>query len=83
MVTGIIGRKVGMTQVFAKDGTVIAGDRHQGRAVRRRPGEDGGDRRLRGGAARPGRRAAGAGRASRWPGTTRRPACRRRACAAR
>ena len=31
MVTGIIGRKVGMTQVFAQDGTVIAGHGHQGR----------------------------------------------------
>ena len=41
MVTGIIGRKVGMTQVFAPDGTVIAGHRHQGGPVRRRAGQDG------------------------------------------
>ena len=41
MVTGIIGRKVGMTQVFDADGTVHPGDGHQGRArassCRRRP----------------------------------------------
>ena len=38
-----------------------AGDRHQGRAVRRRAGQDRADRRLRGRAARPGRRDAGQG----------------------
>ena len=61
MVTGIIGRKVGMTQVFDADGTVHPGHRHQGRPVRRRAGEDRADRRLRGRAARPRRGDAGEG----------------------
>ena len=55
MVTGIIGKKVGMTQLFLEDGTAGPGHGAPGRPLRRRAGEDGADRRLRGGAARPGR----------------------------
>ena len=40
MVTGIIGRKVGMTQMFDADGTVHPATVHQGRSVRGRAGED-------------------------------------------
>ena len=61
MVTGIIGRKVGMTQVFD------AGRHRRTRRPSSRPGpcvvvqaKTRADRRLRGGAARPGRRDAGA-----------------------
>ena len=68
MVTGIIGRKVGMTQIFDAGRHGASGDGHQGRAVRRRAGEDRADRRLRGGAARPRRGDAGEGRASRLAG---------------
>ena len=41
MVTGIIGKKVGMTQLFEADGTAASGDGAQGRPVRRGAGEDG------------------------------------------
>ena len=39
MVTGIIGKKVGMTQIFASDGTVQV---QTGRGLRRRPEQHGG-----------------------------------------
>ena len=52
MVTGIIGRKVGMTQVFAAGRHRHARDRHQGGPVRGAAGQGRADRRLRGGAAR-------------------------------
>ena len=61
MVTGIIGKKLGMTQVFGQDGTVTPGTVIKAGPVRRRAGQGDGDRRLRGRAARPRRRAAGAG----------------------
>jgi large subunit ribosomal protein L3 len=71
-----------MTQVFGADGVVTAGHRHQGRALRGRAGEDGAD---------DGYEAVQLGLVEERPaqvgkplaGTTRRPACRRRACAAR
>ena len=74
MVTGIIGKKVGMTQVFDDGRHGRAGHRHQGRALRRRAGEDA--RRRDGYEAvqlglveeRPAQ-----GRTSRSPATTRRP----------
>ena len=62
MVTGIIGKKVGMTQLFGNDGTVQPVTVIQAGPVRRRPGEERAVGRLRGGAARPGRGAAGEGR---------------------
>ena len=68
MVTGIIGKKVGMTQLFARGRHRAAGDRAQGRPVRRRAGEDGGDRRLRGRAARARRGEADARKTSRPQG---------------
>ena len=61
MVTGIIGRKVGMTQVFDADGTVHPATVIKAGPVRRRAGEDRADRRLRGGAARARRGDAGEG----------------------
>ena len=48
MVTGIIGKKVGMTQLFLEDGTRGTGHRAPGGPVRGRAGQDGPDRRLRG-----------------------------------
>ena len=60
MVTGIIGRKLGMTQVFAKDGTVSPATVIKAGPCGR-PGEGRGDRRLRGCATRAGGRKAGAG----------------------
>ena len=68
MVTGIIGRKVGMTQIFDADGTV-----HPATVIKAGPcvvvqAKTRADRRLRSGAARAGRRAAGEGRTSRSAG---------------
>ena len=57
--------------------------RHQGRAVRRRAGEERDDRRLRGRAARRSSKSVLRASTRRWRGTTRRRTCRRRACAAR
>ena len=68
MVTGIIGRKVGMTQVFDADGTVHPATVIKAGPVRRRAGEERADRRLRGGAARARRGDAGQGRTSRLAG---------------
>ena len=83
MVTGILGKKVGMTQFFREDGTVEpvtvikAGPCVVVQAKTRSA------RRLRGGTARARRGAAGPRAGSRSPGTTRRPASRRPACGAR
>ncbi len=40
MVTGIIGKKVGMTQLFLEDGTVAPATVLQAGPVRRRAGEE-------------------------------------------
>ena len=83
MVTGIIGRKVGMTQVFDADGTV-----HPATVIKAGPcvvvqAKD---------AQTDGYEAVQLGLVEEtpakveqadWPGTTRRPTCRRRACAAK
>ena len=83
MVTGIIGRKVGMTQIFDADGTVHPATVIKAGPVRRRAGEDArrptATRRCSSGWSKRRRRRS----ASRSPATTRRPTCRRRACAAR
>ena len=49
---GILGRKLGMTQVFDDANRVDPGDRHRGRALSRRAAQDARARRLRRGAAR-------------------------------
>ena len=49
---GILGRKLGMTQVFDDANRVDAGHRHRGRAVSRGAAQDARARRLRRGAAR-------------------------------
>ena len=59
MVTGIIGRKVGMTQVFEADGTVVPATVIKAGPCVVVQAKTRADRRLRGRAARPGRRDAG------------------------
>jgi ribosomal protein L3 len=39
MINGIIGRKIGMTQIFAADGTVTPSDGNQSRPMCRRAKE--------------------------------------------
>ena len=40
MKKAIIGKKIGMTQIFDEDGTCGPCDRHRGRPLRRRAEED-------------------------------------------
>ena len=42
----IIGKKIGMTQLFDENGKVHSGYRHRGRPLRRDPEEDNRKRRL-------------------------------------
>ena len=51
MVTGLIGKKIGMTQLFTQDGNVHPATVLKAGPMRRLAGEDGGPRRLRGRAA--------------------------------
>ena len=83
MVTGIIGRKVGMTQVFDADGTV-----HPATVIKAGPcvvvqakdAQTDGYEAVQLGLVEEKPRE---GEQADSPGTTRRPTCRRRACAAK
>ena len=81
--TLILGRKRGMTQLFAEDGTVHGRDRRRGGSVRGHAGPHPGDGRLRRRAARLRGRARQARRASRSAATSRRSASRPSASCAR
>ena len=83
MVNGIIGKKIGMTQLFLEDGTVEPATVLQAGPCVVVQAKTAQTRRLRGRAARPGRGQAATRPTRRSPATTRRPTCRRRACAAR
>ena len=83
MVNGIIGKKVGMTQLFLEDGTVAPATVLQAGPCVVVQGKNGAERRLRGGADRPRREQAVRGEQGDRRATSRRPTCRRRACAAR
>ena len=68
-VKGILGRKIGMTQVFDEDGHAVPVTVRRSGALPRRPDEDAGDGRLHGRPA--GVRRGEADRTSPWPVTTR------------
>ena len=76
---GLIGKKVGMTQIFGEKGDVDARHRDRGRAVHRHRGADGGARRLRRGPARLRHQQGDRASRARCSGSSRSAICRRRA----
>ena len=67
MAIGLLGRKVGMTQIFDEAGTVIPGDGDRGRSLPRAAASHEGARRLRSGAGRLSRQAPPSGQSqSAW-----------------